>query len=70
MGLMATYKIRTSQSGPSRRTVYRLTVPVEIARDLDLDLEYAVELTEDGILYRPVTEKTALPSWAKPAKKR
>lgn len=59
------YKIRTSASGPSRRTVYRLTVPPEIARDLDPELEFTPELVEDGILYRLVEKKADRPSWAK-----
>lgn len=59
------YKIRRSQSGPSKRTVYRLTVPPDIARDLDPEMQFAVELTEDGLLYRPVTERPQRPSWAK-----
>jgi hypothetical protein len=68
MGLMAekTYKIRTSQSGPSRRTVYRLTVPPDIASDLDPELQFTPELTEEGILYRLVEAKDDKPSWAKP----
>lgn len=48
-----TYRIRTSTSGPTRRTVYRLTVPPAIAKQIPEETEFTVELTEDGLLYRP-----------------
>lgn len=63
-----TYKIRKNAAGTKgRQVVYRLTVPPEIARNLPDDVEFSVELTEDGILYRPVVEpaEPELPSWAK-----
>jgi hypothetical protein len=66
-----TYKIRSSVSGPSRRTVYRLTVPPDVAKAIPEDTEFVVELTEDGLLYRPVdgTREPELPSWAKRRKR-
>jgi hypothetical protein len=71
---MATrYRIRSSQAGKDgKQTVYRLTVPPEIARNLDPDQEYTVELTEEGIVYRPAVGEDGpqLPSWAKKPKRR
>lgn len=62
-----TYKIRKSVSGPSRRTVYRLTVPPDVAKAIPEDAEFVVELTEEGLLYRPAEDapEPELPSWAK-----
>jgi len=61
-------------AGPGQRKVYRLTVPPEIAEALPDDIAFAPELTEDGLLYRPVEgadDAPELPSWAKkPAKPR
>jgi hypothetical protein len=59
------YKIRQSKSGPTKRTVYRLTVPPQIATKLDPEIDFTVELTEEGILYRPVEEAREMPSWAR-----
>lgn len=68
------YRIRSSLAGKSRKqTVYRLTVPPDIARDLDPELEFVPELTEDGILYRVVTaaeDEPELPDWAKQSQQR
>lgn len=67
------YKIRPSQAGANgTQTVYRLTVPPEIARDLDPTLEFVPELTEEGLLYRPAASKPVekkLPAWAKKSKR-
>jgi hypothetical protein len=61
------YRITSSTGGKSgKQRVYRLTVPPSIASDLDPELEFEPELTEDGILYRPVVEREApKPKWAK-----
>ena len=68
------YKIRASQAGANgTQTVYRLTVPPDIARQLDPKLEFTVELTDEGLLYRPADEASKepeLPSWARPKRKR
>jgi hypothetical protein len=63
-----TYKIRRSQAGSTRQQiVYRLTVPPDIAANVPEDTEFVPEMTEEGILYRPVTDRPQreLPSWAK-----
>jgi hypothetical protein len=61
------YRIRSSVAGPGHRRVYRLTVPPDIATVIPDNTEFAVELTEDGLLYRPVEgdPERELPSWAK-----
>ena len=68
-----TYKIRKTTAGANKQQdVYRLTVPPDIARDLDPDLEYIPEVTDDGILYRPVEARPVekkLPAWAKKSKR-
>lgn len=67
------YKIRNSVAGPGQRKVYRLTVPPDIAEALPADVEFEPELTEEGLLYRPVDARAAkpdLPSWAKKPAKR
>lgn len=65
------YRITSSTGGKSgKQRVYRLTVPPSIAGDLDPALEFEPELTEDGILYRPVVAKAQpKPSWAKSTKR-
>lgn len=65
------YRITSSTGGKSgKQRVYRLTVPPSIATDLDPNLEFEPELTEDGILYRPVIVKPQpKPSWAKKPKR-
>ena len=63
------YKIRHSLAGPGQRKVYRLTLPPELAEAIPPDQEFVPELTEEGLLYRPVdAAKPDLPSWAKPVK--
>lgn len=68
------YRIRASQAGANgTQTVYRLTVPPDIARQLDPTLEFTVELTDEGLLYRPAdatAKEPELPSWAKGAKRK
>ena len=66
------YKIRKSTAGANRsQLVYRLTVPPDIAAVVPADTEFVPEMTEDGILYRPVTGRSEppVPSWAKPKKR-
>lgn len=63
-----TYKIRKSQAGSGgKQTVYRLTVPPEIATRVPDDTEFVPEMTEDGLLFRPVASRPEpdVPSWAK-----
>lgn len=66
------YKLRSQPSGPGGAfRSHTIGVPEEIARVIQATgiEHFAVEMTEDGILYRPVTlEKPtpALPSWARP----
>lgn len=56
------YEIRSSTSGSPKRTVYRLTVPREIAERVPDQQKFEVELNEDGLLYRRVVQEI-LPSW-------
>jgi hypothetical protein len=57
-----TYRIR--RVGGKTRKVSVLTVPADVAEQLDPSLEFAFEATEDGLLYRPVQpERRELPSW-------
>ena len=45
---------------------FTLTVPPKIARLIPAEQEFAPELTEDGILYRPVENTVKeVPSWIK-----
>lgn len=66
-----TYKLIKQQTRHSDRTpAYLLSVPAEIGRALEAagQWHFEVELTDEGLLYRPATgeEATALPDWAKP----
>jgi hypothetical protein len=65
-----TYKIRHSVAGTNQRKVYRLTVPPDLAEAIPNDQEFVPELTEDGILFRPVESapEREVPAWAKRAK--
>ena len=66
------YKIRKFENGRSKKSGeafvnYSLTVPSHIARELPEDVQFTVELSEDGILFRPATEEqlaTQMPAWA------
>jgi hypothetical protein len=62
--------IRISQNGSNQaHRYYKLTLPREIADALPDDLLFTCELTDDGILYRPVTigslSDLDLPDWAR-----
>lgn len=68
-----TYKIRKFVNG-RRKTGepflnYSLTIPVQIAEKLPESIRFTCELTDDGILFKPVTkveeDTIPLPSWAK-----
>lgn len=69
-----TYKIRKFQNGKRNNGEpfmnYSLTIPTVIARELPDDMRFYCELTEDGILFRPLAngegESVDLPRWAKP----
>jgi hypothetical protein len=66
------YKIRKSNAGTNRQQiVYRLTVPPDIAKVIPDDTEFVPEMTEDGILYRPLSgaPQRELPAWAKRKKR-
>lgn len=66
-----TYKIRKFTNGKSKGgaafTNYSLTIPTPIAEKLPNDMRFECELTDEGILFRPVGAPDAidLPSWAK-----
>lgn len=66
-----TYKIRRFTNGQSKGgkefTNYSLTVPASIASKLPDEMQFECALTDDGILFRPVTnveEQVELPNWA------
>ena len=68
-----TYKIRTFRNGKRKSGEpflnYSLTIPTNIARELPNDMKFYCDLTEEGILFRPVDESEIeganLPDWAK-----
>jgi hypothetical protein len=65
---MAPVKIRRSLAGRNRQQVVaRLVVPAHIARLIPEEQQFEVELTEDGLLYRPVggeeQQPVELPTW-------
>lgn len=64
-----TYRIRRQAIKASENMgahdVFALGLPTSIGNLLPADIEYACELTEDGILYRPVSlTAVPVPSWA------
>jgi hypothetical protein len=62
------YKIRKSLAGKKRQqTVYRLTVPPDIARQIPEDQEFTVDWNEEGLIYRPAgkDDPPPPPSWAR-----
>ncbi len=67
---MASYRIRRIGNGKRKDgkpyVAYTLTVPPEVARRLAAELEFRCELTSEGILYRPIDERSPdpLPRWA------
>jgi len=65
------YKIRQFRNGKRQDGTpfvnYSLTVPSHVGRELPADMEFYCELTDEGILFRPVAhreEAEALPAWA------
>jgi hypothetical protein len=68
-----TYKIRTFRNGKRKSGEpflnYSLTIPTNIARELPEDMRFYCDLTDEGILFRPVAEDEIdganLPAWAK-----
>jgi hypothetical protein len=67
-----TYKIRKFQNGKRRNGEpfmnYSLTIPTTIARELPKEIRFYCELTDEGILFRPVAhgqgDNLDLPAWA------
>jgi hypothetical protein len=64
----AIYRVRHYKQGPGGN--YSLTVPGEIASALPPSIRFTCEMTEEGILYKPVrvswAEATeAMPEWAR-----
>lgn len=62
----------TVNSSARTRRYYRLSLPPHIGDTLEpLNLLYSAELTDDGILFRPIpgsgsASNGATPEWAKP----
>lgn len=44
-------------------TIYSITIPEEIAKNIPEDMRFVAELTEDGLLFRPVVKQHKHPSW-------
>lgn len=68
----STYKIRKLHKPGAKGNDYEaasIAVPKEIAMVLPENVKFSVELTEDGILYKPMATPASaeLPSWIKPA---
>lgn len=70
-----TYKIRRFANGRRKNgdpfINHSLTIPSHIAEQLPENMQFACELTEDGILFRPSpseSESVELPKWAKNGK--
>lgn len=69
---MKTYKIRKFQNGKNKAgdpfINYSLTIPSAVAEALPEDMQFACELTDEGILFKPAqseAETVQLPAWAK-----
>jgi hypothetical protein len=66
---MKAYKIRRFQNGRSASGEpfmnYSITIPSVIAEKLPNDMRFECELTDEGLLFKPVTgENVELPAWA------
>lgn len=62
------YKIRRFSNGKNNDgeafSNYSLTVPPQIARTIPDGVQFSAELTDSGILYRPVeTPEVTTPTW-------
>jgi hypothetical protein len=68
---MSTRRIRkrktTSPRGKGEYTIYFISLPEEVADKVPNDMRFKVELTEDGILLKPIVPQPTppLPSWCK-----
>jgi hypothetical protein len=73
-GIRSGYKVRHYENGRKKADGtsymnYSLTVPVEIAESLPKDITFIPKMTDEGLLYCPVSQydaKQDLPEWAKP----
>ena len=64
------FKIRKRGGNNGRRSYYALGLPAWIGEQIADDQEFVVELTEEGILFRPAEKQTKeLPSWVATSKK-
>lgn len=58
-------KVRAGKQQGTGKRCYMIGVPWQIAEVLSPDLEYEAEMTNDGILFRPVHDTPVEPpSWA------
>jgi hypothetical protein len=69
--MLKTYKIRSFKNGENKEGKpfmnYSITIPANIAEVLPNDVQFTVELTEDGLLFRKADaaeEAVTVPSWA------
>ena len=70
--MLKTYRVRKFQNGKNKDGEpfinYSLTIPSPIAEKLPANMQYACELTDEGILFKPAedaVEEVKLPTWAK-----
>jgi hypothetical protein len=60
------FKLRKRPGRNGTKTYYGLGLPAWIGEQIRSDQEFTVELTEEGILYRPTEgQPKDLPSWVK-----
>lgn len=59
----------TATRGKGEYTVYTISIPEEIATKVPEGMRFKIELTEEGILLRPVLPEPSrpIPSWCKDA---
>jgi len=59
-------KTKTTR-GKKEYTIYSISIPEEIASRIPDDMVFKAELTEEGLLFRPIlpkhAEKDVLPTW-------
>jgi hypothetical protein len=56
-----------TDGGKGEYTIYSISIPEGIAIQIPEGMRFEPELTEDGILFRPVMprQQSALPSWCR-----
>lgn len=61
-------KVRAGHQKGTGKRCYMIGVPWQIAEVLREDIDYMPEITDEGILFRPIVDKPAkTPAWAQEA---